>query len=243
MAEDTRQIRSEIEETRERMGETVDALAHKANVPGRMRESVAEKTERFRSQMSGTASRVSEATPDTGDVKHGARQAAGVAQENPIGLGIGAAAAGFLLGLMIPSSRVEDERLGPTADQVKDRARETGQEALERGREVGQEALERGKEAAQDVAETAKESGRQHAEELRTSAKDKAVQTKGEVRSMADTIPAGSDVSAGTYRCTECHETITTGSVKSLPPCPKCANGSWEALTGGDAAADPYPGN
>ena len=73
--------------------------------------------------------------------------------------------------------------------------------------------------------------------------KDKAVKTKGEVSSMADTIPAGSDVSAGTYRCTECHETITTASVKSLPPCPKCANGSWEALTGGDAAADPYPGN
>lgn len=198
MGEETRQIRSEIEETRERMGDTVDALAHKVNVPGRMRESVAEKTERFRSQMSGTASRVGEATPDAGDVKQGARQAAGVAQENPIGLGIGAAAAGFLLGMMIPSSRVEDEKLGPASDQVKDRARETGQEALDRGKEVGQEALERGKEAAQDIAETAKESGRQHAEELGSSAKEKAAETKEELGNTADTIPAGGDVSTGT---------------------------------------------
>lgn len=47
--------------------------------------------------------------------------------------------------------------------------------------------------------------------------------------------------SAGTYRCTECGNEITTGSVKSLPPCPQCSNNSWEAVTGGDAAADPYP--
>jgi hypothetical protein len=43
------------------------------------------------------------------------------------------------------------------------------------------------------------------------------------------------------YCCTECGNEITTGSVKSLPPCPQCSNNSWEAVTGGDAAADPYP--
>ena len=57
----------------------------------------------------------------------------------------------------------------------------------------------------------------------------------------AEPIPSGSDVSAGTYRCTECGNEITTGSVKSLPPCPQCSNNAWEALTGGDAARDPYP--
>ena len=54
-------------------------------------------------------------------------------------------------------------------------------------------------------------------------------------------IPTGSDVSAGTYRCTECGNEITVGSVKSLPPCPRCDNNSWYAVTGGDAADDPYP--
>jgi hypothetical protein len=52
-------------------------------------------------------------------------------------------------------------------------------------------------------------------------------------------IPSGSDVSAGLYQCTECGNDITVGSVKSLPPCPKCNNNSWYAITGGDAAADP----
>jgi len=59
---------------------------------------------------------------------------------------------------------------------------------------------------------------------------------------MADTIPVGSDVSAGTYRCTTCGNELGVQSVKSLPPCPKCEGPyGWEALTGGDAAADPYP--
>ena len=51
-------------------------------------------------------------------------------------------------------------------------------------------------------------------------------------------IPTGSDVSAGTYRCTECGKEISVGSVKSLPPWPQCHNNSWDALTGRDAAAD-----
>jgi predicted nucleic acid-binding Zn-ribbon protein len=58
---------------------------------------------------------------------------------------------------------------------------------------------------------------------------------------MAEPVPAGSDVSAGTYRCTSCGNELDVGSNKHLPPCPKCGNGAYETLTGGDAAADPYP--
>jgi predicted RNA-binding Zn-ribbon protein involved in translation (DUF1610 family) len=57
----------------------------------------------------------------------------------------------------------------------------------------------------------------------------------------AEPIPSGNDVSAGTYRCTECGKEIKAGSVKSLPPCPQCSNNSWEATSGGDASGDPYP--
>jgi predicted RNA-binding Zn-ribbon protein involved in translation (DUF1610 family) len=56
---------------------------------------------------------------------------------------------------------------------------------------------------------------------------------------MADPVPSGSDVSAGTYRCTECGYELTTGSTESLPPCPDCSNGSWRSVTGGDSATDP----
>ena len=52
---------------------------------------------------------------------------------------------------------------------------------------------------------------------------------------MAEPVPAGSDVSAGTYRCTNCGYELSVASTKSLPPCPDCENGSWHTLTGGDS--------
>lgn len=58
---------------------------------------------------------------------------------------------------------------------------------------------------------------------------------------MAEPIPAGSDVSAGTYRCTNCGNEITMGSQSSIPPCPSCGKGEWETVRGGDSARDPYP--
>ena len=58
---------------------------------------------------------------------------------------------------------------------------------------------------------------------------------------MAEPVPAGSDVSAGTYKGTNCSYELQVASIKSLPPCPSCQNGSWSTVTGGDAAEDPYP--
>jgi gas vesicle protein len=91
-------------------------------------------------------------------MKQGAQRAAGVAKENPLGLAIGATAVGFIAGLLLPSTRVEDEKIGPMADQVKDKAKETGQEAIERGKHVAQEA-----------AQTVREEGRQQAQEMAPS--------------------------------------------------------------------------
>jgi hypothetical protein len=59
---------------------------------------------------------------------------------------------------------------------------------------------------------------------------------------MANPAPVGSDVSAGTYRCTNCGYELTLPSVESLPPCPKCEGPySWKAISGGDSREDPYP--
>jgi ElaB/YqjD/DUF883 family membrane-anchored ribosome-binding protein len=155
MGQDPGAIRQDIEQTRERMGDTVEALGYKADVPTRTKDAVSSRVESVKSKVSGS-------TPDGAEMKRGARQAAGVAQENPLGLAIGATAVGFVAGLLIPSTRVEDEKIGPLADDVKSRARETGQEVVERGKEVAQQA-------AQSARETAEETGRQQAEELRGS--------------------------------------------------------------------------
>jgi Protein of unknown function (DUF3618) len=197
MGQEPSQIRQEIEETRAEMGDTVDALAYKTDVKTRVKESIADKRERLIEQVQGTGHKVGEATPDGQQVKEGARQAVGVAQENPLGLALGGLAAGFLAGMMLPSTKIEDERVGPIADQVKETAAETGQEALERGRdvagqvaeqavegakEVGQQAMESAKEVGQETMDTAKEAGQEQAEELKGSAKEGAQEVKEQAR-------------------------------------------------------------
>ena len=176
MGEDPRAIRAEIEDTRERMGDTVDALAYKADVKTRAKESVSDKVDTLKSKVTGAKDSVSDATPSTGDVKHQARRTVGIAQENPLGLAIGATAIGFVAGLLIPSTRVEDEKIGPVADQVKAKAAETGPQAVERGKQVAQDV-------ASQAADTAKESGREHAQGAADDAKQAARETREEVRS------------------------------------------------------------
>jgi hypothetical protein len=202
MGQDPDQIRQEIEDTRAEMSETVEAVGYKADVPSRAKDAVSDKVENMKSKVSdtatrakeavvgtaskagdsvsGAASRVGDATPSGGEVKQKTRQVAGLARENPLGLAIGAVAVGLLAGLAVPSTRVEDEKLGPVADQVKDRVKETGQEALDRGRQVAQEV-------ASSAADTAKEQTQEHGQDLAESAtqnaQDLGAQTRRRTRS------------------------------------------------------------
>ncbi len=155
MGQDPEASREQIEQTRDEMSDTVEALGHKADVKGRAKGAIADKTDALRSKVTGS-------TPDTGDVKQGAKQAVGVAQENPLGLAVGGIAAGFLFGMLIPSTRIENEKLGELSDQVKQQAKETGQEALERGKQVAQDA-------ADSATETVQEKGQEQAQELAQS--------------------------------------------------------------------------
>ena len=176
MGQEPSQIRQEIEDTRSEMGETVDALTYKADVKSRVKESIADKRDRVIDQLRGTSEKVGEATPDGQQLKQGAQRAVGVAEENPLGLALAGVAGGFLAGMLMPSTRLEDERVGPLADTVKETAVETGQEALDRGKDVAgqvaEQAVEGVKGAGQDALETAKEAGRDQAEKLKESAKE-----------------------------------------------------------------------
>lgn len=183
MAERSDVIRREIEQTRSDMGDTLDALGYKANVPartrgwlGRKRHAIAGAGGSGMSRVSGAAdsvvSRVSGVTPSGDDIQAGAGRMKDTAERNPLGLTLAGAAVGFLAGLFAPSTRIEDEKLGPAADQVKAKAAEAGQEALERGKDVAQAA-------ASSAVETAKGEGRQQGEELSSSLQDKAREATG----------------------------------------------------------------
>ena len=67
MGEASDHIREDIEETRERMGETVEAIGYKADVKSRVKENISEKKD-------AVVSRVTGAVPDGQQVKSGARK-------------------------------------------------------------------------------------------------------------------------------------------------------------------------
>jgi Protein of unknown function (DUF3618) len=165
MGQDPEQIREEIDDTRARMGETVDAIGYKADVKTRAGDWMTDKKDAVVDKMRGT-------TPDTERVKQTARRGATVAQQNPLGLALGGVAVGFLAGIVVPSTRVEDERIGEVSDQVKERVKESGQEALERGKQVAQEA-------GQSAAQTARERGQEHSQEMSTTLRESAQDVAG----------------------------------------------------------------
>ncbi|UGS37079.1 DUF3618 domain-containing protein [Capillimicrobium parvum] len=176
MGQDPSTIRDEIEQTRQEMGETIDALGYKADVKSRAKENVQGKVDSVKEKITGVGDSISGATPDSDQIKGQARKAVGIAQENPLGLAVGAVAVGFLAGMLIPESRMEHEKLGPMADEVKQQMRDTGQEALEHGKQVAQDAVQGARDAAQ-------ESAGEHAGELKDSAAESVRYTKEQVSS------------------------------------------------------------
>jgi gas vesicle protein len=182
MAERPEVIRSEIEYTRAQMGNTLDALGYKANVPARAKGWVGTRKDRVTgafgagvSKVSGATdsmvSRVSGVTPSTGSIHAGAGRMKGTVESNPLGLAIAGAAVGFVAGLFAPSTSVENEKLGAMSDQVKSTAMEAGQEALEHGQQVVQAA-------AQSAVDTARTEGQQHGQEFADSVQEKAHEVK-----------------------------------------------------------------
>ena len=157
MGKDPSDIREELEETRSRVGDEVDALSYKTDVSARVGDYVDEKKQAVKNTF-------------TGAVPSGERvgRAKDTAERNPMGLMIGAAAVGFVAGLLIPSTRIENERMGEMSDKFVDAAKDTAGDAVERGKQVAQEA-----------AETAKESGREQSEELASNLRDRAQESTG----------------------------------------------------------------
>lgn len=171
MGEEPQAIRDEIAATRDHMGETADAIAYRVNVKARAKEGITSKVEGVRDSLGLGVSQLRETAPTTNDVRQGAARAAGIAQENPLGLVIGSAAIGFLAGLVLPVSRVENERLGPIADEIKEQAVETGHEAVHHAREVAQDIVA-------GAAAAAQESTQEHADELKASAEESVERVK-----------------------------------------------------------------
>jgi hypothetical protein len=84
----------------------------------------------------GIRQSVADHLPAPADARQGVRRVAGTARANPVALAAGALAVGAVAGLLLPSTRVEDERLGPVADDVKEKGAGMAHEAIDKGREA-----------------------------------------------------------------------------------------------------------
>ena len=134
MGEDTRAIEGQIEETREHMGDTVSALAYKADVPARMRDSAAQRKDAVTSKLAGAKNAITGTTGDAMDsAGDTAKRTVGMAQENPLGLTIGAVAVGFVVGSLLPKTRVEQENWGRWQEAREQRTRLRGGRARQAG--------------------------------------------------------------------------------------------------------------
>lgn len=176
MGQEPSDIRAELEQTRSRVGDEVDALSYKTDVPARVgdyvddkKQAVKDKLTGARDAVTGTASKAVPSGEKVGRVKD-------TAERNPIGLAVGAAAVGFVVGLAIPSTRVENEHVGEMSDRLIDAAKETASDAVERGKQV-----------AQDAAQTAQESGRQQGQELASNLQERVQESAG---SSSQSAPA-----------------------------------------------------
>ena len=165
MAQGTGEIREELEATRARVGDEVEALSYKTDVGARLDDYVDEKKEAVVSKVTGAkdavAGAVGTVVPDTGRLKRSVGSMGRTAQRNPLGLGVAGAAVGFLAGLLLPSTKVEDEHLGDASARVKETALDAGQEAVERSKDVAQSAMD-----------TVREEGAQHTRELVSDLKE-----------------------------------------------------------------------
>jgi hypothetical protein len=169
MGEEPSIIRAQIEQTRERVGDEVDALSYKTDVGARVSDYVDDKKEAVKSKVSGAKDTVTGVVSDGRAVKRSATHMRGTAESNPLGLALGGLAVGFVVGTLLPQTRVENQQMGELSDRMVDAAKETADEAVNRGKDVAQQA-------AGAAVETAKDSGREQGEELTSSLQARAQQ-------------------------------------------------------------------
>ena len=120
-------------------------------------ETVSDKAHGITGTVSDKAHGLKDKLPSGGSgegVGQKAARAKNIAQDNPLGLAIGSLAAGFLAGLLIPTTKVEQEKLAPMAEKAFDKASDMADTVKEK---VVDQAKDKANEAAGVAATAVKE--------------------------------------------------------------------------------------
>ncbi len=123
------------------MANTVEALAYKTDVPARTRDAVNDRVEAIKGKVSDVVSAVKAVTSAATKTQSlGSLRSA--AKDNPLGLAIGSVAAGFLIGLCLPVSEIERERVGRLGERMTEHARSAASDVLEQGKAAVVQAVD-----------------------------------------------------------------------------------------------------
>jgi ElaB/YqjD/DUF883 family membrane-anchored ribosome-binding protein len=139
----------QVEDARERVAEDVRNVAYNANVVDRAKETAQGRVDDAKQMMS---ERVRDARGKLESARDSMREMARNMPmnpaESPMGMLFAGLAVGFLIGMLLPVTRFESERLGPVTDEMKERMRQAGTEVMRRGGEVIKDTIDSAKETA-----------------------------------------------------------------------------------------------
>jgi len=218
VAERTAELRRDIEETRDHMSTTLDAIGDRVS-PGRVverrwnrvRESTGQATRRVmgtprrgmgvaQQRLSGAAGSVTESTGNVAgtlsdkasSVGEGLRHAPDRLQEttegNPLVVGAMAFGIGVLLGSVAPPAEVETKLAGQVMEPLQSEVKDLGQSVAEAAQHTAQEAVEATKSAASDAAAHVKDQAQTAADEVKQQAADSKQEVAGQARNAADDV-------------------------------------------------------
>jgi hypothetical protein len=193
MGKDSSEIRREIEQTRARMGDTVEALGYKADVPSRVKEAVHDKVDTVKGTLGGVVDGVKDAltgaTGKVGNALGGAKDTVsgkvgdvtsnvtdgvgGIADKLPSGAdvknvaqrGVGIVAENPL-GLALGALAVGflAGLMTPVTDFEREKVGPIRDDLLERAQTVGSDVIEHGKQVLQETVQGAMQTAQQSAQ-------------------------------------------------------------------------------
>ena len=185
------EIRRDIEDTRGRLSNDVNALTETvspSNVARRQADKVAGVATSVKDRVMGTADDLratgSDAASTVADAPGAAAdKARSKTQGNPLAAGLIALGAGWLVGSMLPASEKEKQ----AASALKDKAQPVVEEAKAMAQDTAQELKEPARQAAQSVKDTAMEAKDNVAQEGRSTAEDVRTQAQSSVDNVRAT--------------------------------------------------------
>ena len=183
------QLKRKAARMKERAAESIHGAREGAAERTEMlRQRAAEKKEYYRAMAAERAAYLKERA---GQRYHdGVEALKHTAHEHPLGLGLGFLALGVVAGMLLPSTRREDELVGPARDRLVHRTRSMAEEAARRGKQVARTAVETAKTEAQAqglTPEALKEKGKHVVEAARKTAEAEGLTPSG-LKQKAQTV-------------------------------------------------------